>query len=196
MYKLTEPQKETGLLAAVLAILGIAILVFQLQQANQPEPPNKPREKNKLNPTFYSVEYFNEYLPKPEIHDTNKINNYIVEDTEESKVMKVEEKKEIATKITAIVTAYTNGVESTGKTPDHPSYGITASGRKTERYVTVACPPSIPLGTWIEIEGIGKRRCDDRGGAIVNNRFDIYMKHLDKALEFGKQELQVIILGG
>lgn len=99
-------------------------------------------------------------------------------------------------RINAIVTAYTAGYESTGKSPDHPAYGITASGDKVKRYHTVACPPQIELGTWILIEGVGKRQCTDRGGAIKGNRFDVYMKYLDDAIKFGRQSLEVVILEG
>jgi 3D (Asp-Asp-Asp) domain-containing protein len=185
--KLSKNQQELGILAIAISLLLIVISTLYLATVSKVESPDKPREKNKIKPTFYT----NQDLPKTHNHDKNKI--YIYKE-EEMEVVKVEEKKEDTKKITAIVTAYTNGVESTGKSPDHPAYGVTASGRKTERYVTAACPPSIPLGTWIEIEGIGKRRCDDRGGAIKGRRFDVYMKHLDNALEFGKQELKVIVL--
>jgi 3D (Asp-Asp-Asp) domain-containing protein len=188
--KLSKNQQEIGIVAIAISLLLIVITTLHFATAPKVEAPSEPRKKDKINPTFYSKQD----LPKTHNHDKNKIYIYKLEQRKETEVVKVEEKKEDTKKITAIVTAYTNGVESTGKSPDHPAYGITASGRKTERYVTTACPPSIPLGTWIEIEGIGKRRCDDRGGAIKGRRFDVYMKNLDKALEFGKQELEVIIL--
>jgi len=92
-------------------------------------------------------------------------------------------------------TAYTNGVESTGKKPEDPTYGITASGRPTQAGLTVACAPSIELGTWVHIEGIGNRRCDDRGSKITEGHIDIYMKHLSKAQEFGRKKVEVTILG-
>jgi 3D (Asp-Asp-Asp) domain-containing protein len=92
------------------------------------------------------------------------------------------------------VTAYTAYEESTGKTPGHPAFGITASGRKVQAGVTVACPPDMPFGTWLEIEGVGKRRCDDRGGAIRGNRLDIYIPDKADALEFGRRRLKVRIL--
>jgi len=92
------------------------------------------------------------------------------------------------------VTAYTAYEESTGKTPDHPAFGITASGRRVQAGVTAACPPDMPFGTWLDIEGVGKRRCDDRGGAIKGNRIDIYMPSVDAAIEFGRRRLKVRIL--
>jgi len=92
------------------------------------------------------------------------------------------------------VTAYTAYEESTGKTPDHPAFGITASGRRVQAGVTAACPPDMPFGTWLDIEGVGKRRCDDRGGAIKGNRIDIYIPELADALDFGRKRLKVRVV--
>jgi len=92
------------------------------------------------------------------------------------------------------VTAYTAGYESTGKTPNDPSYGITASGVPVEEGVTVACPKSIPFGTKIFIEGVGERVCQDRGGAITEGHVDVYMPDKEQALKFGRQHLRVYIV--
>ncbi len=37
-----------------------------------------------------------------------------------------------------------------------------------------ACPPEIPLGSKIHIEGIGDLICHDHGGAIKNKRIDVW----------------------
>jgi 3D (Asp-Asp-Asp) domain-containing protein len=92
------------------------------------------------------------------------------------------------------VTAYTAYEESTGKTPDHPAFGITASGRRVQAGITAACPRELPFGTWIEIEGVGKRRCDDRGGLIRGKKLDIYIPELTDALEFGRKRLKVRVV--
>ena len=59
-----------------------------------------------------------------------------------------------------IATGYTAGVESTGKGPNHPEYGITYSGVMVKRdlYSTVAADLSIsnwdnPFYTWLWIWG-------------------------------------------
>lgn len=96
---------------------------------------------------------------------------------------------------TYTVTAYTAGVESTGKRPGDRGYGVTTSGAIVQEGVTVSCPPSIPLGTQIHIENVGSRVCQDRGGAIKGKRLDLYIKNLGNALEFGRQSLQVTIKG-
>jgi 3D (Asp-Asp-Asp) domain-containing protein len=98
--------------------------------------------------------------------------------------------------MTADLTAYTAGPESTGKYPGHPAYGITASGKKVKEHHTIATDPSvIPLGTKVYIEGIGIRTAEDTGGAIVGNRIDVYMDDLAAAIKFGvKRGIKVYIL--
>jgi 3D (Asp-Asp-Asp) domain-containing protein len=92
------------------------------------------------------------------------------------------------------VTWYTAGAESTGKRPGDEGYGITASGRKVKRGVTAACPPSLPFGTKLRIEGVGERTCTDRGSAITEGHIDVYSPKLETALDNGRQELGVKIL--
>lgn len=92
------------------------------------------------------------------------------------------------------VTAYTAGPESTGKRPGDAGYGITASSEPVREGITAACPPSLPFGQRIEIEGLGERVCTDRGGAIREGRLDIYMTELQDALTFGRQRLKVRIM--
>jgi 3D (Asp-Asp-Asp) domain-containing protein len=91
------------------------------------------------------------------------------------------------------VTAYTAGVESTGKSPSHPHYGLTASGVKVREGRTIACPPSYPFGTKMKISGIGYRVCEDRGSRITNGHLDVYMSSLSEAVKFGRKTLLVEI---
>lgn len=93
------------------------------------------------------------------------------------------------------LTAYTAGYESTGKTPGHPQYGITASGQRVIEMWTIACPPHLSFGTLIfirELEWVYS--CQDRGSAITAGHLDIYMEDLDRALRFGRQSMHVFIL--
>ena len=92
------------------------------------------------------------------------------------------------------VTAYTAGVESTGKRPGDAGYGVTASGKTVQEGVTVACPPSLAFGTRLLIEGVGERVCHDRGGGIVEGRLDVYIADLQQALKFGRQTLEVEVI--
>jgi 3D (Asp-Asp-Asp) domain-containing protein len=99
--------------------------------------------------------------------------------------------------IRAEVTAFTAGPESTGKRPGHSEYGITASGYKInigsgERLI--AAPPEIPYGTKIYIPGYGLARVADRGEAITGNSFDVYFDDPAEAWEWGRKQLNVIVI--
>jgi len=74
--------------------------------------------------------------------------------------------------------------------------GITASGLKVKEDRTIACPPSLPFGVKLEIEGMGIFTCEDRGGAIKGNKIDIYMLTKKEAFQFGRQNLTARIVEG
>jgi 3D (Asp-Asp-Asp) domain-containing protein len=95
---------------------------------------------------------------------------------------------------TYIVTWYTAGVESTGKSTGDPAYGITASGTQAAEGRTAACPSSLPFGTRINIEGVGVRTCEDRGGAIGSGRLDVYVESVSEAIQHGRQSVKVEII--
>lgn len=93
------------------------------------------------------------------------------------------------------VTAYTAGYESTGKHPDDPWYGVTASGAYVQENHTIACPPSMEFGTEIYIPYFDTVfTCEDRGGAITEGKLDVYMERLSDALEFGRRKLEVEVI--
>lgn len=102
----------------------------------------------------------------------------------------------IAKTFHATLTAYTAGYESTGKTPSHPAYGITASGAKVQANHTIAVDPNvIPLGSLVYIEGLGLRKAEDTGSAIKGHKIDVYIPDLQEALEFGvKKNVKVYVL--
>jgi 3D (Asp-Asp-Asp) domain-containing protein len=91
--------------------------------------------------------------------------------------------------ITINASAYTAAADECGK-----SDGITASGLKVKEQRTLACPPQYPFGTKVKIEGMGVYTCEDRGGAIKGNRFDIYMETKTEAFQFGRRHLLAEIL--
>jgi 3D (Asp-Asp-Asp) domain-containing protein len=55
----------------------------------------------------------------------------------------------------------------------------------------VAAPKDIPFGTWITIPGYGRVRVEDRGGAIKDNRLDLFFSSHSEALKWGRQYLKV-----
>ena len=104
--------------------------------------------------------------------------------------------KRVAKVLKSKLTAYTAGPESTGKTPSHPQYGITFSGKKATEGRTIAVDPKvIPLGTTVYIEGIGYRTAEDTGSAIKGNRIDVFMNDVKEALKFGvKNDVTIYVL--
>ena len=91
--------------------------------------------------------------------------------------------------MTINASAYTAAADECGK-----SDGITASGLKVKVKRTLACPPQYPFGTKVKIEGYGTYVCEDRGGAIKGNKFDIYVETKKEAFAFGRRNLVAEVL--
>jgi 3D (Asp-Asp-Asp) domain-containing protein len=89
----------------------------------------------------------------------------------------------------ANASAYTAAADECGK-----SDGITASGAKVQANRTLACPKQYSFGTKVKIEGMGTYVCEDRGGAIKGNHFDIYMQTKKEAFSFGRRNLVATII--
>lgn len=90
------------------------------------------------------------------------------------------------------VTWYTE--DTCGKPPDHPAYGITASGLPVEEGVTCAVDPEvIPLGSQVHVlyaDGtVGTFRATDTG--VKGEWVDIYTPDYDYAVQCGLQTLTV-----
>jgi len=102
--------------------------------------------------------------------------------------------------LTCNATAYDLSFQSCGKTPDHPAYGITASGTRAH-YGTVAVDPRvIPLGTRMYIESAdgsfvyGYCVAEDTGGAIKGNKVDLFFDTTGECMQFGRRSVNVYIL--
>lgn len=96
------------------------------------------------------------------------------------------------------VTAYTAGPESTGKSPGHPAYGITASGRPLSDSdawrVAAADPEYYPPGTRLKVAGVGTVQIVDTGNAIKGpSRLDIFvgMTDVQAARAWGVRDVAV-----
>lgn len=111
------------------------------------------------------------------------------------------------------ITAYDLSYQSCQKTPEHPAYGITASGvslkdHTRESAMAIAVDPSqIPLGSKVLIVFEDSSRAKysgvytavDTGGAINGNRIDIFFGDekenvSDEALNFGRSMAKVKVL--
>ena len=74
------------------------------------------------------------------------------------------------------------------------SDGLTSTETIATEGRTIAVDPNvIPLGSIVEINGVSYV-AEDIGGAIKNNRIDIFFNSHDDAREFGRQYLDVHII--
>jgi 3D (Asp-Asp-Asp) domain-containing protein len=88
-------------------------------------------------------------------------------------------------------TAYCACPKCCGKWAD----GITASGTKATVKRTIAVDSNlIPLGSKVEIEGLGTYIAEDTGSAIKGKIIDIYFDTHEEALKFGRQKVNIRIL--
>lgn len=73
--------------------------------------------------------------------------------------------------------------------------GITASGEPAVEGVTIAADWNVfPAYTRIEIEGMGRYIVHDKGGAIKQNRIDIYFDKHEDALVFGRRTIRIRVI--
>ncbi|QAY68261.1 3D domain-containing protein [Paenibacillus protaetiae] len=97
-----------------------------------------------------------------------------------------------------VATGYTAGVESTGKRPGHPQYGITYSGVKVRRdqVSTIAADPKLfPIGTVLYIPGYGYGVVADTGSAIKGSKIDLYFETTRQVYEqWGKRTVNVKVI--
>jgi uncharacterized protein YabE (DUF348 family) len=97
-------------------------------------------------------------------------------------------------------TSYSSSYKHTGKNPDHPYYGITATGVRAREGIVAVDPNVIPLGSklYVELEeGIpdyGFAIAADTGGAVKGNIIDLYFDDEDRITAFGRRRAKVYIL--
>ena len=71
----------------------------------------------------------------------------------------------------------------------------TASGTMPINGRTIAVDPRvIPLGTVIEIEGIGVRVAEDTGGLIKGKKLDVFLPSVQACTRFGVQSRKVYVV--
>ena len=90
--------------------------------------------------------------------------------------------------------AYCSCAQCCGKTN-----GITASGSKASAWYTIAAGSGYKLGTVIYIPAFANKPnggwfvVQDRGGAISNNKIDVYMASHGEALQFGRKTVECYV---
>ncbi|RAP75616.1 3D domain-containing protein [Paenibacillus montanisoli] len=100
--------------------------------------------------------------------------------------------------IQVVATGYTAGVESTGKRPGHPQYGITYSGVRVRRGLvsTIAADPKVfPIGTLLYVPGYGYGIVADTGSKIKGKKIDLYFETRKQVFkQWGKRKVTVRVL--
>ncbi len=95
------------------------------------------------------------------------------------------------------ISAYT--ASTCGKSAGSKGYGITSSGARATAYYTIAAGKAYPVGTIIYIPYFQNKPnggwfvVQDRGGAISNNRIDVYMNTYNECINFGRRNLECYI---
>lgn len=93
--------------------------------------------------------------------------------------------------------AYT--ASTCGKSANSSGYGITSSGARASSWCTVAASKGYPIGTIIYIPYFANKPnggwfvVQDRGGAISNNKLDVYMSTYNECINFGRRNLECYI---
>ena len=96
----------------------------------------------------------------------------------------------------ATVTAYCVCKTCCGKDESHPYYGITASGRPAEPFLSVAVDPfMIELGSTVYLDYgdgvIHQFRADDTGSSVIGAHIDVCYPDHETALLHGVQTARV-----
>lgn len=79
------------------------------------------------------------------------------------------------------------------------SNGITSSGAQAKEWYTIAAGAGLPIGTVVYIPSLASKPnggwfvVEDRGGAISNNKIDIFMGSHAAAIQFGRRSLECYI---
>lgn len=164
-----NPYRLTYLLVIIVwAILIAALLVME-------KPQEEPVTEEVTETAIYIMEEADDQIEEPD------------DRIDLAKLKQVEN---------ATVTAYCICKKCCGKDESHPAYGITASGRPAEPYVSVAVDPFlIPLGSAVYIDyGDGvlqEFRADDTGSGVNGAHIDVCMTTHEEALEHGVREARV-----
>jgi len=78
--------------------------------------------------------------------------------------------------------------------PEQGTSDKTATGEIVREGIIAVDPDIIPLGTRVEIKGMGYFTAEDCGSKIKGNRIDIYFDSKEEAVDFGRQGLWLRII--
>lgn len=153
---------------------GIILIVALLATARAAPEPANAQGGARPHPVIYTL---------PQAHTETR---EVVEETEPG-----------PTTVMAIVTAYAPADNKSGICADSdPS--VTSTGKSPGPDYCAADPARLPYGTKLDIPGYGEVEVQDTGGALRsdkdNIRIDVWMPTYEDAMEWGRQELEVVIL--
>lgn len=157
------------------------------------------RITNTVNNTVAESKFRQSSLEKKELNYLEQKKMYISSDEIEGpKTLEEAANINQYPKSQVVATGYTAGVESTGKSPGHPEYGITYSGVQVKRdlYSTIAADLDVyPIGTILFIPDYGYGVVADKGSAITGNKIDLFFNTVeDVYAQWGKKELDVHLI--
>lgn len=72
--------------------------------------------------------------------------------------------------------------------------GKMANGQRVHSGAVAVDPRVIPLGSQIDILGLGTFTAKDTGGDIKGNRLDLWVPSCSQALKFGRKTVKVKVL--
>lgn len=93
-----------------------------------------------------------------------------------------------------VVTGYCNCKICTGKEPNDPAYGKTASGYRASVGTAATDWSVFPKGTVLVVPGYGTAVAYDKGGKIKGERVDLWFATHAEAVKWGRQTLSVRII--
>lgn len=98
--------------------------------------------------------------------------------------------------LTVTATSYCPCPICTGpSSPARGGHGLTASGRRPLAGMTIATDPRIiPMGSYVNVQGLGLRFAADTGSAIKGAAIDVYVDTHEEARRFGRRRLRVRVL--
>ena len=183
----TRNQRKLSKRNFVLAATVLALFAAVVALATQEEPPAPKEDKlvteeetpTEAQETPVTVLIEDEHVPVVESVPDDAINL--------DKLPKM---------LNATLTHYCLCKKCCGKSPEHPAYGITASGRKAEPYVSVAVDPIlIELGSTVYVDYgdgvIHEYRADDTGSGVNGTHIDLCVEDHQEALNLGVRKVTV-----
>lgn len=179
-------------------LLALSLNQAEVENARQAQEANKTIDEQQVRIDMLSQRVGRLKQEKLELIHSNKELKKQVETKAKVKATATKaskEKKETKSEPqyeTYSISWYTAGYESTQKTSSDPDYKRTASGTIVEEGRTLACPKSLEFGTKVYIKELDHTyTCEDRGGAIIGKKLDIYIDSLEQALKNGRQNMSV-----